>query len=439
MIGVKAGYAERPTSGLAGRGKETDIREGVPRLPLTRDVTKEFANSLQVGRRKLIPSVSNLNRLWKLISPLAIRREKEDFLVDLPPKHVRVHWSEPSGPHALIVSDVEAAVADVLRVELNKPQEKQNMGRISMALWWGRYAASCPTIHGCVHYAGAFGHPLNAGHATPEEVRAIQDLMRLEARVLNRLDALSFNKLAKALEIIREAQGRGDKVIVFTSLRGLYRQVSEALDYHRIPWTGMDGVATRRRNQVVRQFESSDDVVLLAGTGTLNRGVTINGANHVVILNTEWSPEVTLQAEDRCHRPGQTKEVFVHYVLSSNTTDEAMWHLISQKLAAQRAVQSREAQFRSVEEILSEAALANAKLAVARDILARRIAASQRPAEGPETPKAEAEGVMWEELRARVIEEYGSTVLRAAQRRPRQETQQAAGQSSFFDLLAPAA
>ncbi|MBN1483743.1 MAG: hypothetical protein JXA37_03400 [Chloroflexia bacterium] len=28
--------------------------------------------------------------------------------------------------------------------------------------------------------------------------------------------------------------------------------------------------------------------------------MTVNGANHVIILNLEWSPETTLQAEDRC-------------------------------------------------------------------------------------------------------------------------------------------
>ena len=93
---------------------------------------------------------------------------------------------------------------------------------------------------------------------------------------------------------------------------------------------------------MVRCFETSDATVLLAGTGTLNRGVTVNGANHVLILNLEWSPETTLQAEDRCHRPGQTRSgqarMHIHYLLSSHTVDEQMWDLVDQKWAAQRAV-----------------------------------------------------------------------------------------------------
>jgi hypothetical protein len=89
----------------------------------------------------------------------------------------------------------------------------------------------------------------------------------------------------------------------------------------------------------------------------------------VLILNLEWSPETTLQAEDRCHRPGQTREVHVHYLLSSDTVDAQMWDLVDQKWAAQRAVQDREAQHKTVEAILAEAALANAQLAVAKAVL----------------------------------------------------------------------
>jgi hypothetical protein len=38
-----------------------------------------------------------------------------------------------------------------------------------------------------------------------------------------------------------------------------------------------------------------------------------------------WSPDTTLQAGDRCHRPAQTRSgaarVHIHYLLSSHTVD----------------------------------------------------------------------------------------------------------------------
>ncbi len=179
----------------------------------------------------------------------------------------------------------------------------------------------------------------------------------------------------------------------------------------------MDGVATARRNDVIRRFEAGSATVLLAGTGTLNRGVTVNGANHVVILNLEWSPEVTLQAEDRCHRPGQTREVHVHYILSDLTVDRQMWDLIMAKWAAQRAVQDREAQNHSVETILEEAALANAQLAVARAVLQ---AGFQHGGATVEEAAAKAEEAV-EKMATRLVFGRMPAGTKARQRRGRSE------------------
>ena len=333
-------------------------------------ITREFADSLETGKRKLIPSVSNLNRLWRLLSPVSIRRLKEDFLTSLPPKHRHVHWVSPTGKHEMLVGHVTDSMKDVLERELRKADP--NMGAISAALWWGRYVASCPNEYGALHFAGAWGHHVNVDECSPAEAKAILDTMRLEGAFLEAPHgrvAFEFSKTIKALELIEAIKAAGEKVIVFTSLRGLYRTLEVAFDTRAVRYVGLDGVDTRKRNDVVRRFEASSATVLLAGTGTLNRGVTVNGANHVIIMNLEWSPETTLQAEDRCHRPGQTREVHVHYILSGMTVDEQMNDLIMQKWAAQRAVQDREAQHKTVEAILQEAALANAQLAVARAVL----------------------------------------------------------------------
>jgi SNF2 family DNA or RNA helicase len=305
--------------------------------------------------------VSNLGRMWRLLSPFAVRRLKADFLKDLPPKHVHTHWVKMTHDHARIYSQVEGAMRDTLNRELQK--ENPSMGVISMALWWGRYGSSVPTVEGAAHYAGAYGLRLDMQQATPSEIKAVVDQMRLQGAVVHRADAIS--KVAEAMKLIRDIRAANEKVLVFTSLRGLYSVMEKALKAEGVGFTGMDGVSTKKRNGVAREFEANGHTVLLAGTGTLNRGVTINGANHVIILNTEWSPETTLQAEDRCHRPGQTKDVHVHYLLSAGTMEEQMWELIGAKAAAQRAVFDREALYKSVEEVMAEAVSAQMQVAQA--------------------------------------------------------------------------
>lgn len=176
------------------------------------------------------------------------------------------------------------------------------------------------------------------------------------------------------------------------------------------------------------EFEEGEAVVLLSGTGQLNRGVTITAANHVIIVNTEWSPEVTLQAEDRVHRPGQSKEVYVHYILSTDTVDEDMWKLTMQEWDAQRAVQDREAQFKSVEEILAEAALSNAQLAVARSVVKRMDRAEGKTQAQIATEMAEMEKAMTERL------VFGKAKVPRKSRRKKRQVPE--GQLSLFDLSA---
>ena len=336
-------------------------------------VTKQFADTLEVGRRKLIPSVSNLNFLWRLLAPISIRRLKEDFLKDLPPKNVETHFLHLEAyneQHAEIVSSVMGWVSDVCKRELRKANP--NMAAISGAMWCGRYATSCPNKYGALKYARAFGHKINA--ESDDQVRkAVLAEMYANGQYLLPQPgydvAIDYAQITRAIELIEEAKDKGEKVIVFTSLRGMYATMKVALDAHLIRYHEIGNTPTGKRNDVVRAFEASSATVLLSGTKKLNRGITAVGANHVIILNMEWSPEDTLQAEDRIHRPGQEKECYVHYVLAGNESmDEQMDSLVTAKLKAQQSVQDRTAQHLDVAQMLEQAAQTDAKLAVAREL-----------------------------------------------------------------------
>ena len=113
-------------------------------------------------------------------------------------------------------------------------------------------AASVPTVEGAPHFAGAFGHRIDPETATDEYVRAVIDQMRLQEAILDRYQDIS--KVAKALELVRQARDAGEKVLVFTSLRGLYKVLEKAFRWEHIPYTGMDGVPTQKRNGVIREF-----------------------------------------------------------------------------------------------------------------------------------------------------------------------------------------
>ena len=41
-------------------------------------------------------------------------------------------------------------------------------------------------------------------------------------------------------------------------------------------------------------------------------GVNLTGANAVIFYDSDWNPTMDAQAQDRCHRIGQTRDVHIY-------------------------------------------------------------------------------------------------------------------------------
>ena len=48
-------------------------------------------------------------------------------------------------------------------------------------------------------------------------------------------------------------------------------------------------------------------------------GLNLTSANHVFMLDIHWNPALEVQAADRCHRVGQTRDVYIHRYLLYHT------------------------------------------------------------------------------------------------------------------------
>jgi SWI/SNF-related matrix-associated actin-dependent regulator of chromatin subfamily A member 5 len=51
-------------------------------------------------------------------------------------------------------------------------------------------------------------------------------------------------------------------------------------------------------------------------------GLNLMTANHVVLYDSDWNPQVDLQAMDRAHRIGQKKKVYVYRLITKSTIEE---------------------------------------------------------------------------------------------------------------------
>ena len=82
-----------------------------------------------------------------------------------------------------------------------------------------------------------------------------------------------------------------------------------------------------RDAELVRFKEDEHCKVLLMTVQSGGVGLNIVEANHVAFLDRWYNPFVHSQAEDRCHRIGQTKDVHITYFDCTATLDEAMFQL----------------------------------------------------------------------------------------------------------------
>lgn len=89
------------------------------------------------------------------------------------------------------------------------------------------------------------------------------------------------------------------------------------------------GVNVDERQTIIDTFGTNDikykfiyNSVLLLSSRACGVGINCIAADTVIIHDLEFNPQMDIQAEDRCHRIGQTKPVNVYHLVTINSVDE---------------------------------------------------------------------------------------------------------------------
>jgi len=96
-----------------------------------------------------------------------------------------------------------------------------------------------------------------------------------------------------------------------------------------------DGSTQRsKRNLGIRMFNDpqSEYNVMLISTKAGGLGINLASATNVIFLDEDWNPQITLQAEARAHRIGQTQPVTIYKICTQGTVEEQMMGRIRKKL-----------------------------------------------------------------------------------------------------------
>lgn len=79
------------------------------------------------------------------------------------------------------------------------------------------------------------------------------------------------------------------------------------------------------RRQQIRDFnEKLDFRIFLLSTRAGGQGINLASADTVILFDSDFNPQQDLQAQDRCHRIGQTRPVIVYRLATKGTVEETL-------------------------------------------------------------------------------------------------------------------
>lgn len=143
------------------------------------------------------------------------------------------------------------------------------------------------------------------------------------------------HKLERVAQMVEEVMAEGESLLLFTQ----FTEIGQALEkrfqhhYHYPTYYLHGGTARRRRERMIAEFQDPDTgpAVFILSLKAGGVGINLTRANHVFHFDRWWNPAVENQATDRAYRIGQTKQVFVHKMVTLGTLEERIDQMLEEK------------------------------------------------------------------------------------------------------------
>lgn len=140
--------------------------------------------------------------------------------------------------------------------------------------------------------------------------------------------------------MLPELKRRGHKVLLFS-------QMTRMLDLLE-DWCAAQGWGVARLDGSTRQHERQariahfsadpEQFVFLLSTRAGGLGINLTAADTVILYDSDWNPQMDLQAQDRAHRLGQTKPVCVFRLVTAQSVESRILAAAASKLKLERLV-----------------------------------------------------------------------------------------------------
>ncbi|GAB2210131.1 hypothetical protein Drorol1_Dr00015389 [Drosera rotundifolia] len=140
--------------------------------------------------------------------------------------------------------------------------------------------------------------------------------------------------------LLKRLRAENHRVLLFAQMTKMLNILEDYMNYRKYRYLRLDGSSTiMDRRDMVRDFQHRSDIfVFLLSTRAGGLGINLTAADTVIFYESDWNPTLDLQAMDRAHRLGQTKDVTVYRLICKETVEEKILQRASQKNTVQQLV-----------------------------------------------------------------------------------------------------
>ena len=128
--------------------------------------------------------------------------------------------------------------------------------------------------------------------------------------------------LAKVDDVIEHLVDLDHQVVVMAHHKDVVQGIQDGLEAAGKTVVTLTGDCNQaHRQNSVDTFQAGKADVFIGTIGAAGVGITLTKASHVVFAELDWVPGNMSQAEDRCHRIGQTDSVLVQHLVVDKSLD----------------------------------------------------------------------------------------------------------------------
>ncbi|KAI5318254.1 hypothetical protein L3X38_037962 [Prunus dulcis] len=140
--------------------------------------------------------------------------------------------------------------------------------------------------------------------------------------------------------LLKRLRADNHRVLLFAQMTKMLNILEDYMNYRKYKYLRLDGSSTiMDRRDMVRDFQQRSDIfVFLLSTRAGGLGINLTAADTVIFYESDWNPTLDLQAMDRAHRLGQTRDVTVYRLICKETVEEKILQRASQKNTVQQLV-----------------------------------------------------------------------------------------------------